>query len=32
MSASSTQFTRLLVIPTDNASNASWGLRPGLNP
>jgi hypothetical protein len=32
MSASSTQFTFLVVIPTVRASNASCGPRPGLNP
>lgn len=32
MSASSTQFTRFVWIPTARASNAMWALRPGRNP
>ena len=32
MSASNTQFTLVLPIPTASASNASCGPRPGRNP
>src|SRR5580700_2749336 len=32
MSASSTQFTFFLMIPTERASNASCALHPGRNP
>ena len=32
MSASSTQFTFFRQIPTDSASSASCGPRPGRNP